>query len=235
MTGAHILIIDDEKAILNAVKRPLEEHGYRVATLESGSGAVAEVNRFRPDVVVLDLVLPDMDGITVCRAIRAQSSVPIIVLSALGDDEKKVQALDHGADDYLVKPFSMDELEARIRVALRRSANQPLSTVLEAGAIRLDLASRAVSVDGSALRLTPREFDLLRVLMEHRGRVLTQRQILASVWGPEYADDAHILRTFVHQLRTKLGAISTIAATAIVTDPGVGYRIVEPGTLPTSV
>ncbi|MGH2633701.1 MAG: response regulator transcription factor [Tepidiformaceae bacterium] len=225
MTGAHILIIDDETAILRAVKRPLEHHGYTVATLDRGGGATAELRRFRPDVVVLDLVLPDIDGLTVCSAIRAESAVPIIVLSAIGDDAKKVQALDNGADDYLVKPFSMDELEARIRVALRRSANQPTSTVLTAGALHLDLATRSVDVGGTELHLTPREFALLRLLMEQRGRVLTQHQILASVWGPEYADDSHILRTFVHQLRSKIAAVSPVEAALIVTDPGVGYRL----------
>ena len=228
MSGAHILLVDDDPAILRAVRRPLEMHGYRVATVDRGRGVVAEVRRFRPDVVVLDLVLPDINGIAVCEAIRMESDVPIIVLSALGDDEKKVAALDRGADDYLVKPFSMEELEARIRVALRRSANLTVSTMLRAGGLQLDLATRAVAVAGSAVHLTPREFDLLRMLMEQRGRVLTQRQILASVWGPEYTDDAHILRTFVHQLRAKVGAISAAAAAMIVTDPGVGYRIVEP-------
>lgn len=228
MTGAHILIIDDEPAILRAVKRPLGMHGYRVATLEKGAGAVAELRRFRPDVVVLDLLLPDTDGIAICEAIRAESSVPIIVLSALGDDEKKVMALDRGADDYLVKPFSMRELEARIRVALRRSANLPVSTVLRVGTLELDVATRGVAVDGEAIHLTPREFDLLRLLLEQQGRVLTQRQILSKVWGPEYVDDAHILRTFVHQLRAKVARVSAAAAATIVTDAGVGYRIVTP-------
>lgn len=225
MTGAHILLIDDEPAILRAIKRPLQQHGYSVATLERGDGVTAELRRFRPDVVVLDLMLPDIDGIAVCAGIRAESTVPIIVLSAVGNDAKKVQALDSGADDYLVKPFSMDELEARIRVALRRSANQPSSTVLAAGGLRMDLASRVVDVAGTELHLTPREFALLRLLMEQRGRVLTQRQILTSVWGPEYADDSHILRTFVHQLRAKISTISPTDAGLIVTDPGVGYRL----------
>ena len=228
MTGAHILVVDDEPAIIRAIKRPLELHGYRVATLALGGPVVAELGRFRPDIIVLDLILPDIDGILVCRAIRAESSVPIIVLSAVGDDARKVQALDEGADDYLVKPFSMEELEARIRVALRHRANQPLSIAIDVGGVRLDLASRHVTVDGVPLHLTPREFDLLRMLMEHQGRVLTHRQILSSVWGPEYADDAHILRTFVHQLRTKLGTLSPAAAALIATDPGVGYRVASP-------
>ncbi|MGK2964514.1 MAG: response regulator transcription factor [Tepidiformaceae bacterium] len=222
-TGAHILVIDDDPAILLAVRRDLEGRGYRVLAVESAAGLADHVAAFRPDVILLDLVLPDGDGIAVCRSLRASGvATPIIVLSALGDDAKKVQALDEGADDYLTKPFSMPELEARIRVALRRQAGLATGAVLTAGGVVLDLATRDVRVNGRAVHLTPREFGLLKLLMEQRGRVLTQRHILQTVWGPEYADDGHILRTFVHQLRGKLGE----AGSAIVTDPGVGYRLV---------
>lgn len=206
MSGARILAVDDDKAILLALRRALERSGYNVRALATASGVIDALAEFRPDVLLLDLVLPDGDGIEVCRRVRERSDVPVIVLSALGDNARKVRALDLGADDYLTKPFSMNELEARIRVALRRSAGAAGSTVLTAGALRLDVTTREVSVGGFPVHLTPREFDLCRFLLQQRGRVLTQRQILAAVWGPEYGNDSHILRTFVHQLRTKLYA-----------------------------
>jgi len=228
MTGARILAVDDDPAILRSVRRALEGHGYRVETCERAGDVVPAVARFLPDVLLLDLVLPDGNGIDVCRTLRATESLPIIVLSAVGDDSRKVEALDAGADDYLTKPFSMDELLARIRVALRRRSGSAREPVLVAGPVRLDLEAHACTVDGHPVHLTPTEFDLLRVLLAGQGRVLTQRMILAAVWGPEYADDAHILRTFVHQLRSKLGAASAEAGQLIVNDPGVGYRVDVP-------
>ncbi len=228
MSGARILVVDDDPAILRAVSRTLEGHGYAVSTLGAGAGVERTVVEFRPEVILLDLVLPDANGIDLCRTIRSGHTTPIIVLSAIGDDAKKVEALDEGADDYLTKPFSLDELLARIRVALRRNAGAAREPVLSAGPLRLDLASHAVTVDGTPVHLTPREFELCRLLLQEQGRVLTQRMILARVWGPEYSDDGHILRTFVHQLRTKLGAVSPGAAGLIVNDPGVGYRLQSP-------
>jgi two-component system KDP operon response regulator KdpE len=182
--------------------------------------------------VLLDLVLPDGDGVEVCRQIRKSSAVPIIVLSAVGEDARKVAALDAGADDYVVKPFSMPELQARVRAAIRRGAGQP-STVLTVGAARLDLVSRRLEVDGAAVHLTPTEYELLRLLMAHPARVFTQRHLLATVWGPEFQDDTHILRTFIHQLRAKLSAASPDAGLMIVNDPGVGYRMEAPSSPPT--
>ncbi len=220
MSGARILVVDDDVAILRAVKRSLAAHGYEVRTLQAGAEVEAMAASFRPDVILLDLVLPDADGMAICRALRVTSAVPIIVLSALGDDRKKVEALDEGADDYVTKPFSVDELLARIRVALRHRARQAREAVLEAGGIRMDIGSRQVTVTGATVHLTPREFDLCRLFIEQAGRVLTQRYILATLWGAEYVDDSHILRTFIYQLRTKLGP----AGAAIVTDAGVGYR-----------
>lgn len=220
MKGARVLLVDDDTAILRAVRRALDAHGFTVETAEDGRGALDAFDRFRPEVVLLDLVLPDMDGTEVCRAIREVAETPVIVLSAVGDDRRKVAALDQGADDYLTKPFSMDELLARIRVALRHAARRPREAVLEGGGVRLDLAAREARVDGEPVHLTPREYDLLRMLMEHEGRVLTQRQILSAVWGPAYGSEGHILRTFIHQLRARLGP----SGAAIVTDPGVGYR-----------
>jgi len=226
MSGARILVVDDDPAILRSVRRALGAHGYRVETCDRAAGVMAAVGDFRPEVVLLDLVLPDGDGIGVCRAIRTGNMVPIIVLSAVDDDRRKVEALDEGADDYLTKPFSMDELLARIRVALRRTAGQAKETLLRAGPIALNVATHGVEVAGVPVHLTPREFDLMRLLMQEQGRVLTQRVILARVWGPEYVDDAHILRTFVHQLRVKLEAACPAAGAIIVNDPGVGYRLV---------
>ncbi len=225
MSGARILVVDDDPAILRSVRRALDAHGYRVETRDRAAAVVPTLRDFRPEVVLLDLVLPDGDGIGICRDIRFVDPVPIIVLSAVGDDRRKVQALDEGADDYLTKPFSMDELLARIRVALRRTAGQAKETLLRAGPVDLNVATHEVAVAGIPVHLTPREFDLMRLLLQEQARVLTQRMILARVWGPEYVDDAHILRTFVHQLRGKLDAARKGAGGLIVNDPGVGYRI----------
>lgn len=227
MTGPRLLVIDDDPAILLAVRRGLEVRGYRVDQLSLGAEVLETVRRTHPDAVLLDLVLPDADGIDLCRAIRAESTVPIIVLSALGDDPRKVLALDEGADDYVVKPFSMAELEARIRAALRRTTASG-SALLTAGPIVVDITKRRVSVRGEEVHLTPREYDLLRMLLSEPGRVLTQRHILSAIWGLEYQDDTHILRTFIHQLRAKLSAIDPRAAALIVNDPGVGYRVDSP-------
>jgi two-component system KDP operon response regulator KdpE len=225
MSGARILLVDDDPAILRSVRRALEGYDYSVRALEGAAGVLRAMEEFRPDVVLLDLVLPDGDGISLCAALRPISDVPIIVLSAIGEDAKKVQALDAGADDYVTKPFSMEVLLARVRVALRRQGNSPTDAALVAGPIRLDIAARQVTAEGEVVHLTPREFELLRLLLQQQGRVLTQRLILTQVWGPGYADDAHVLRTFVHQLRQKLATASPAAAAMVVTDPGVGYRI----------
>jgi two-component system KDP operon response regulator KdpE len=228
VSGARILVVDDDPAILRSVGRSLAARDYAVRELGSGTDVVRTVREFRPEVVLLDLILPDADGIELCRTIRAVGPTPIIVLSAIGDDAKKVEALDSGADDYLTKPFSMNELLARVRVALRRQAGASGEPVLVAGAIRIDLAARGVTVDGTPIHLTPTEFDLCRLLVQEQGRLLTQRLILSRIWGAEAVDDAHLLRTFVHQLRSKLGAVSAEAAGSIVNDPGVGYRLQLP-------
>ena len=225
MSGARVLLVDDDPAILRSVGRALEARAYSVRSLSAGRDVLRVVQEFEPEVVLLDLLLPDTDGITLCRQIRASNPVPILLLSAVGDDARKVEALDEGADDYLTKPFSMDELLARIRVLLRRAAGAAGGTVLAAGPLRLDVNSHALTVDGQPVHLTPREFELCRLLLQEQGRVLTQRGILGRVWGPEYVDDGHILRTFVHQLRAKIGAVAPEAAALIKNDPGVGYRI----------
>lgn len=227
MKGARVLTVDDDPAILRVVRRALEAQGYAVETMASGEGIDGRIAAFNPDVVLLDLVLPDSDGIQIAARLRA-GRASIIVLSAVGDDRKKVQALDAGADDYLTKPFSIEELLARIRVALRHQARAETVPVLEVGTLRIDLASREVAVNGQPVRLTPKEFDLLRYLGMNAGRVLTQRMILGEVWGSEYADDAHILRTFIYQLRAKLERASPGAGGMLVTDPAVGYRLALP-------
>lgn len=227
MSGARVLVVDDDVAILRAVQRGLEGSGFEVSGLTAARDVESKIASWRPDVLVLDLVLPDGDGAAICRAVRKTSSLPIIVLSAVSDDERKVEALNNGADDYVVKPFSMPELQARIRAAIRRSAGQS-STTLTVGQVSLDLISRRLTVGGTAVRLTPTEYELMRLFMTHPGRVFTQRHLLSTVWGPEYADEGHILRTFVHQLRTKLATAAPNAAAMIVNDPGVGYRMEPP-------
>jgi two-component system KDP operon response regulator KdpE len=225
--GARVLAVDDDPAILRVVRRALESAGYDFEALDCGAPLVDRAAAFGPDVILLDLVLPDADGIELARKLRS-GRASIIVLSAVGDDRKKVEALDSGADDYLTKPFSIDELLARIRVALRHQARAEVEPIVQAGPVRLDLASREVTVDGRQARLTPKEFDLLRQLAVNAGRVLTQRMLLAEVWGAEYVDEAHILRTFIYQLRSKLDAARPGAGAMIVTDPAVGYRLVVP-------
>ncbi len=227
MKGARVLVVDDDPAILRVVSRALGESGYTVETMDRGAGVLERAESFTPDVVLLDLMLPDADGIELCRGLRGPR-VSIIVLSALGDDRKKVEALDEGADDYITKPFSIDELKARIRVALRHQAGTETAPVVIAGPIRIDLASREVLVDGRPLRLTPKEFELLRLLGQFSGKVLTQRMLLTRVWGAEYVDDTHILRTFIYQLRAKLDEALPGSGALIVTEPSVGYRLVEP-------
>lgn len=227
MKGARILAVDDDPAILRVVRRALESAGYDVEALDCGAPLVDRAAEFGADVILLDLVLPDADGIELARQLRS-GRASIIVLSAVGDDRKKVQALDAGADDYLTKPFSIDELLARIRVALRHQARAEADPVVTAGPISINLASHEVTVDSKTLRLTPKEFDLLRQLTLNAGRVLTQRMLLAEVWGPQYVDDAHILRTFVYQLRSKLDQVKPGTGSMIVTDPSVGYRLVLP-------
>jgi two-component system, OmpR family, KDP operon response regulator KdpE len=224
VSGARILVVDDDPAILRSIQRGLEGAGFDVSALGAAAEVIATIGRWRPDVVVLDLVLPDGDGAEICKEVRKTSTVPIIVLSAVDDDRRKVDALNNGADDYVVKPFSMPELQARVRGAIRRSAGSA-STSLAVGPLRMDVLTRKVSAGGTAVHLTPTEYELLRLLLSHPGRVFTQRHLLSEVWGPEFQDDTHILRTFVHQLRTKLSAADPGAGGLIVNDPGVGYRI----------
>lgn len=224
MSGPRILVVEDEAQLRFALRRYLEESGYTVREAEDGSAALREFAAFKPDVVLLDLMLPDRSGVDICREIRHNSETPIVVLSALGDDKSKVRALDEGADDYLSKPFSMEELFARIRVALRHGSslrvNQPRVKV---GKLLVDLEHRLVTLDRNEVHLSPTEYSLLKYLVTHAGKVLTHPMILRAVWGAEYADDTTVLRTYINQLRAKLED-DPARPRFIRTEPRVGYR-----------
>jgi two-component system KDP operon response regulator KdpE len=224
--SARVLVVDDEPQLRRAVRRALEGHGYRVREAEDGTSALSEIDAFRPDLVLLDLMLPDMSGVDVCRELRRTRETPVILLSVIGDEPSKVAALDEGADDYLTKPFGSEELLARIRVALRHAARSHTEAVISAGGLTLDLERRTVHVDGREVRLTPTEYSLLKYLAANAGRVLTHPMILRAVWGEEYAQDTQSLRTYINQLRAKLGD-DAAAPRFIRTEPGVGYRFVE--------
>ena len=222
--GARILVVDDEPQILRSLRTTLASHGYDVQTAATGEEALAAVDGRLPDLVVLDLVLPGLSGLEVCRRLRARSSLPILVLSARGDERDKVAALDLGADDYLTKPFGVNELLARIRAALRRAAGaRGPSAVVDADGLRVDFDRRQVTRDGAEVRLTPTEFDLLKVLVVNAGRVLTHGYLLRTVWGPEYEGESQLLRVFIGQLRRKVERDPS-RPQHILTDPGVGYR-----------
>jgi two-component system KDP operon response regulator KdpE len=235
--GQAILVVDDEPAILRALRAGLEARGYRVLTAVNGQQAIDVTAVEAPALVVLDLNLPDIDGVEVCRRIRGWTDVPIVVLSAEGSDSRKVLALDEGADDYVTKPFSMPELLARIRVALRHrpahaGGGPPDQAVLEVGDVRVDVARHQVTVGGRSVELTPKEFAFLALLARWPGRVLTHRAILREVWGPEYGTETQYLRVYASQLRKKLD--DDPERPRLITEPGVGYRLVEPAGSPTA-
>jgi two-component system KDP operon response regulator KdpE len=222
--GARILVIDDEPQIRRSLQVNLEGKGYAVATAADAEQALQAIANRAPDVIVLDLLMPGMDGIALTRRIREHSTVPIIVLSAIGDERKKVEALELGADDYVTKPFSTEELLARIRSVLRRVAGaQSSQPVWSYGELSVNFDRREVRLNGEAVKLTPTEYDLLKYMIEHAGKVLTHRMLLTAVWGPAYSDQAQYLRVFVGQLRKKLEK-DPARPRYILTDPGVGYR-----------
>jgi two-component system KDP operon response regulator KdpE len=228
MSGGTVLVVDDEPAILRTVGAALRARDYRVLTAMSGEAAVETVALESPDLVLLDLGLPDVDGVEVCRRIRQWSGVPIVVLSADGADNRKVEALDEGADDYVTKPFSMPELLARVRVALRHRevSGAPVDeSVLRVGDVTVDLAHHEVHAGGRRVDLTPKEFGFLALLARWPGRVLTHRAILQEVWGPEYGAETQYLRVYASQLRKKLA--DDPSRPRLVTEPGVGYRLVD--------
>jgi two-component system KDP operon response regulator KdpE len=217
-----VLVCDDEPHIVRALKIVMREAGFEALPAETAAEALQVATLQRPDAAILDLVLPDGDGVEVCRAIREWSDMPILVLSAVGDEDRKVSALEAGADDYVTKPFSPRELVARLQAALRRAAPTPGEPVIEADGLQIDLAGRVVRRDGREIHLTPIEFDLLRVLVRNRGRLLTHRALLREVWGQAYTDDMATLRTSIARLRRKIEPDG--APRYIRTDPGVGYR-----------
>ncbi|MCA1846564.1 MAG: response regulator transcription factor [Actinobacteria bacterium] len=227
---ARVLIIDDELATLKVLETNLRAHGYEVDTATEGAAGLARAVRQIPDVVVLDLGLPDIDGVEVCKRFRVWTDVPIVVLSAHGSEARKVETLDAGADDFVTKPFGMAELEARLRVALRHGARRAVAEetpVLEVGPLRLDLAQRSAELRGEPVELTAREFDLLAFLARHAGKVVTHRMVLEKVWGPEHGDETHYLRVYANRLRRKLEDDPN-RPVLLRTSPGVGYQLVAP-------
>jgi two-component system KDP operon response regulator KdpE len=225
--GARILVIDDEPQILRALRTILTAKHFQIATAARGEEGLALAAAQPPDLVILDLSLPDLDGIEVCARLREWTQVPIIVLSVRDGERDKVAALDRGADDYLTKPFGIEELLARVRVALRHAAQAQGARrrTVRAGAVTIDLAERRVSRDGEELKLTATEHKLLAYLASHAGRVLTHHAILSAVWGPEDADHVEYLRVYIRQLRLKIES-DPDQPQYILTEPGVGYRMV---------
>ena len=226
MTGPRVLVVDDEPQILRALSTNLRGAGYVVDTAETAGEALSNAAMRPPEAVILDLVLPDGRGTDVCRELRRWLTAPILVLSAVGEEREKVEALDAGADDYVTKPFGMDELLARLRAALRRAvpSGEPL---LRVGELELDLKKRAFLRGGEPVALTPNEFELLRLLMQNEGKLLTHPTILREVWGPAYGDESHYLHVYVSQLRRKIEADPT-RPRYLLTEPGAGYRLVAP-------
>jgi two-component system KDP operon response regulator KdpE len=224
-----VLVIEDEPALQRFLRVTLTAQEYKVIEATTGEQGLRHAATALPDLIVLDLGLPDVDGVEVTRRLREWSAVPIIVVSARGKEQDKVVALDAGADDYLTKPFGVGELLARVRVALRHAAAANPETgepVFEVGPLRVDLARRQVTVAGEAVHLTPNEFKLLTVLVKHAGRVLTHRYLLKEVWGPGSGDETHYLRVYMNQLRQKLEA-DAARPQYILTEPGVGYRLMS--------
>jgi two-component system, OmpR family, KDP operon response regulator KdpE len=228
-----VLVVDDEPQIVRALKVVLREAGFEAVPAETGAEALDLAAVRPPDAAIVDLVLPDLDGIALTSTLREWSEMPILVLSAVGEEEQKVRALEAGADDYITKPFGARELVARLNAALRRAARGEEEPRIVVDGLEIDLAARVVRRDGEPVHLTPIEFDLLRVLIRNRGRLMTHRKLLAEVWGAEYVDDIQPLRTHIARLRAKIepddeaGAGGAAGPRLIVTDPGVGYRFSE--------
>jgi len=224
-SGARILVVDDEVEIMRALQRSLTAHGFEVFTAGSGEEALEAIGHHRPDLMLLDLGLPGISGLEVCKRVRAQSNLPIIVLSVKDAERDKVLALDLGADDYVPKPFGMDEVLARIRVALRHTAQARTGTEpsFTAGPLKVDFAQRLVQVNGQEVKLTPTEYDLLKALILNRGKIMTRHMLLAQVWGVGYGTESHYLHVYIGQLRRKIEP-DPAHPRFILTISGVGYR-----------
>jgi two-component system KDP operon response regulator KdpE len=225
--GPRVLVVDDEPQIVRGLRVVLRNAGFRVDSAGTKEEALDALSHRPPDAVLLDLVLPDGSGVDVCRQVREWSHVPIVVVSAVGDEREKVRALDAGADDYVTKPFGSQELAARLRAVLRRASDTNGEPAIEIGDLVIDLADRRVRRGGEQIHLTPIEFDLLRMLAQNHGRLVTHRQLLQEVWGPSYGEETHYLRVHVAHIRGKL-ELDPARPRYIITEPGVGYRLVEP-------
>jgi two-component system KDP operon response regulator KdpE len=226
-TGARILVVEDDPSILRALKTNLTRHGFEVETAETGGQALDSYSCRPPDLILLDLGLPDVDGTVVIQEVRARASTPIVVLSVRGAEHDKVAALDLGADDYLTKPFGVEELLARVRVALRHAAGVASGTapVFKTGDLQVDVERRRVCVGAEEVHLTPTEYDLLKTFVSQPDKVLTDRMLLRAVWGPEYGSEAHYLHVYVARLRRKIER-DPQRPRYLLTEPGVGYRLV---------
>jgi two-component system, OmpR family, KDP operon response regulator KdpE len=222
--GAVVLVVDDEPQIVRGLRVVLRAAGFSVQSAETKAEALDAVSVRPPDAMILDLVLPDGSGVEVCEDVRRWSPLPIIVLSAVGDEREKVRALNAGADDYVTKPFGSEELVARVRAVLRRSVDATAEPVIHAGPLAIDLAARRVTREGEEVHLTPIEFDLLRVLATHQGRLVTHRKLLQEVWGPQYGTETHYLRVHVAHIRAKVERDPS-RPELVLTEPGVGYRL----------
>jgi two-component system KDP operon response regulator KdpE len=225
--ATRVLVVDDEPEIVRGLRIVLRDAGYSVEAASTKAEALSSVATRPPEAMVLDLVLPDGDGVSVCKDIRRWSRLPILVLSAVGDEREKVRALDAGADDYVTKPFGTEELLARLRAVLRRAPDSGQSSRVEVGELTIDLDDRRVLSGGSEVHLTPIEFDLLRVLARHPGRLVTQRQLLQEVWGPQFVRESHYLRVHIAHIRAKIEPDPS-KPRYLLTEPGVGYRLRDP-------
>jgi two-component system KDP operon response regulator KdpE len=223
-SGAKILVIDDEKSIRRFLEISLQSQGYALYLAKSATEGIRICDDQHPDIVILDLGLPDMTGLDVLKKIREKSNVPIIILTVNNTDKEKETLLDSGADDYLTKPFSMTELLARIRVALRHSVNLKENPIYSNGPLHIDFNTRSITVNSIQVKLTPTEFDLLKVLVKYAGRIVTQGQLLREIWGPHAVEQSHYVRIYVGQLRQKLEKDTKVEG-LIVTEQGVGYRL----------
>jgi two-component system KDP operon response regulator KdpE len=224
MPDERVLIVDDEPAIMRFLRVTLTSQAYNVIEAVSGQEALSKAAADKPDIIVLDIGLPDINGIEVTRLLRQWTQIPIIILSVRGAESDKIAALDAGADDYLTKPFGVGELLARLRAALRRAAQTTSEPVFTSGSLKVDLERRLISVSGSEVQLTPTEYELLRVLITHAGKVLTHRFLLREVWGAEYGEEFHMLHVNISNLRRKIEPDSA-RPQFIITEPGIGYRL----------
>ena len=221
-----VLVIDDEPQIRRLLRVTLEANGYRVFDATTGQEGIAEAAQRRPDIILLDLGLPDMDGVSVLKRLREWSRVPVVILTVRDREADKIAALDHGADDFVTKPFSTGELLARLRVALRHAQPTADTAVFRSGQLEVDLIARVVTVNGKEVKLTAMEYSLLRLFVQHAGKVLTHRQLLREVWGENYVEQTHYLRVYLAHLREKLET-NPAQPELFITEPGVGYRLVE--------